>query len=88
MKTSDVNSMEEEEDVQVEHVDVTQRDINITRSQNAGDTRDKLNLNIGYSLTKSLRHQNLTIEKLTEKFGTTNFLTALSSFLCHNLPGT
>ena len=33
-------------------------------------------------------HQNLTIDKLTEKFGTTNFLPALSKFLCQNSPGT
>ena len=87
MKTSDVNSMEEEEDVQVEHVDVTQRDINITHSH-ISDTRDKLNLNVRYSLAKSPPHQNLMVEKLTEKFGTTNFLPALSTFLRSTLPGT
>ena len=48
--------------------------------------RDKLNLR--YSLAKTPPHPNLTVEKLTQKFGTTNFLTALSSFLRCNLPGT
>ena len=92
MKMSgEVNTMDDDEedgDVELEHVEVTQRDINITRSQNVANTRDKLNLNVKYSLAKTPPHQNLTIEKLTEKFGTTNFLTALSSFLRHNLPGT
>jgi hypothetical protein len=91
METSEVNTMDEdEEDVQVEleHVEITQRDINITRSQNS-DTRDKLNLNnVRYSLAKSPPHQNLTVDKLTQNFGTTNFLTALSSFLRQNLPST
>jgi hypothetical protein len=65
MKTTDVNTMDEDEEdaqVELEHVEVTQRDINITH---VGDTRDKLNLNnIRYSLAKSPPHQNLTIEKL------------------------
>ena len=30
-----------------------------------------MNLNVKYSLAKTPPHQNLTIEKLTEKFGTT-----------------
>jgi hypothetical protein len=95
MKASDVNTMDDEEleeEVEVEHdqvqVDVTQRDINITHSQDNSDARAKLNLNVGYTLAKSPPHQNLTVEKLTEKFGTTNFLPALSSFLRHNFPGT
>jgi hypothetical protein len=85
MNTSDINSMEEEEeDVEVECV--THCDINIT-CHRIGATRDKLNLN-KYSVAKSPPHHNLTIEKLTEKFGTTIFLSALTTFLHNNLPGT
>ena len=88
MKTSDVSMMDDDEEDEVEHVEVTvtQCDINITRSH---DKRDKLNLNnVTYSLAKTPPHQNLTVEKLTQKFGTTSFLTAFSKFLRHNLPGT
>ena len=93
MKTTDVSTDstmdEDEEDAQVEleleHVEVTQRDINITHD----DPRDKLNLNnFMYSLAKSPPHHNLTVESLSEKFGTSYFLTSLSSFLRRNLPGT
>ena len=86
IKASEINPMDEDEDVQVELIDATQRDINITLSQHNDDTRDKLNLS--YSLAKSPRFQNLTVEKLKEKFGTTNFLTVLSAFLHLYLPGT
>jgi Plavaka transposase len=87
MKASgEVTAMDEDEldELEVEHVtvDVTQRDINITH----GDTRAKLN--VRYSLAKSPPHQNLTVEKITEKFGTTHFLTALSSFLRRHSPDT
>jgi len=88
IKASDVNTMDEEEEDHDVHLQVvTQRDINITHSH-IGDTRDKLNLNVRYSLAKSPPHQNLMVEKLTEKFGTTNFLPALSTFLRSTLPGT
>jgi hypothetical protein len=88
LKARDISTMDEdglEEDVQVKHVtvDMSRCDNNITHS---GDTRAKLN--VRYSLAKSPPHPNLTVEKLTEKFGTTNLLTALSSFLHHHLPGT
>ena len=78
------NAMEEEElkDV-IEHVDVTQRDINITYSQD-----DNFNNRLKYSLAKRPPHQNITVEKLTQKFGTVNFLSALTSFLRHYLPAT
>ena len=90
MKAREVKTMDEEEveEDEVEHVqvDVTQRDFNITHSQES-DTRAKLNLNdIHYSIAKSPPHKNLTIEKLTENFGTTNFLPALTSFLHRNFP--
>jgi hypothetical protein len=88
MKTTDVSMMDEDEEdaqVELEHVEVTQRDINITHD----DTRDMLNLNnFRYSLAKTPPHHNLTVEKLSEKFGTSYFLTSLSSFLRRNLPGT
>ena len=45
-------------------------------------------INITYSLAKRPPHQNLTVEKLKQKFGTINFLPALSAFLRHNLPAT
>jgi hypothetical protein len=91
MKMSNDGSMEEDEEVEDAHVEVehdTHRDINITLSQD-GVTRDKLNLNNvrRYSLAKSPPYPNLTIEKLTENFGTSNLLSALSSFLRKNLPG-
>ena len=66
---------------------MSQRDTNITHSQDNNDTRARLK-NVRYSLAKSPPHQNLTVDKLTEKFGTPNFLTALSSFLRHHLLGT
>ena len=90
MKAGEVNVIgdeEDEQDVEVEQdqvrCDVTQCDINITQPQ-----ARVLNLpNVPYSTAKTPPHKNLTIEKLTESFGTTNFLPALSSFLHHNLPG-
>ena len=60
-------------------INMNQRDINITHS------RDH---KLRYSLAKQPPHQNLTVEKLTQNFGTTNFLPALTNFLRHNLPGT
>lgn len=94
MKAGDVNAMDEEvaeEDVEDEHVqvqvDVTQRDFNITQP---GEPRALLNLNlpnnIAYSIARTPPNKNLTSEKLTEKFGTANFLPALSSFLHQNFP--
>ena len=91
IKPREVNTRDEEEveeDVEVEHdqVDVTHCDINITHSQD-GNTRAKLNLNnIPYSIAKSPPHKNLNAEKLTENFGTTNFLPALTTFLHRNFP--
>jgi len=73
--------IDEEEDVDVDPNDVTKRYINITDSE----SRDN---NFTYSVAKHPPHQNLTIEKITEKFGTTNFIPALSNFLRHSLPGT
>jgi len=88
IKASDPNTLDDPayDEEEVEPIDVTQRDINITHSQDNSDTRDRLNLR--YSLAKSPPYQNLPVDKLTEKFGTTNFLPALSTFLRHNLPGT
>ena len=67
MKMTDVSTLDhpehwhnEEDEVELEPINVTQSDINITHSQDNGDTRDKLNL--GYSLAKSPPHQNLTVE--------------------------
>ena len=45
-------------------------------------------INITYSLPKRPPYQNLTVEKLTQNFGTLNFLPALTTFLRHNLPAT
>lgn len=81
IKTSEDNVMDEEEDV-IEHpMNLNQRDINITTS------RDH-KLNSRYSLAKQPPHKNLTVEKLTQKFGTTNFLPALSAFLRLHFPRT
>jgi hypothetical protein len=89
MKAGDVNAMDEEEAEEVEHeqlqLDVTQRDFNITQPH--GEARALLNLNLpNYSIAKTPPHKNLTVEKLTENFGTTTFLPALSSFLRQNFP--
>jgi hypothetical protein len=84
VRTVEDNVMDEDEDV----IDVTQcdinmnqRDINITHSHD-----DKLNFK--YMLAKQPPHQNLTVEQLTHKFGSINFLPALSTFLRCHLPGT
>ena len=80
LRPSDGDMMEEEEDVQ----NVTQRDINITNYHN-----DKLNNNVTtYSLAKRPPHQNLTVGKLIQKFGTSYFLPALTKFLREILPST
>jgi hypothetical protein len=91
MKASDVNTIDDEEveeevEVEHDHVEVTQRDFNITHSRDRD--RCDLNLNnVNYSLAKSPPHKNLSVEKLTEKFGTSNFLPALSTFLHLKFPG-
>jgi hypothetical protein len=81
IRTSEDKTIDEEDEVEVEvdPIDVTQRDINIT------DSRDT-NLNM-YSLANRPPHQNLTVEKITEKFGATNFIPAFTNFLRRNLPG-
>ena len=87
IQMSEDSMMEEEEDVQVQLIDpinVTQCDINITDSHDKN--LNKFNNNT-YSLAKQPPHPNLTIEKLTQKFGTMNFLPALSRFLHQNLLG-
>ena len=40
-----------------------------------------------YSLAKQPPYQNLTVDTLINTFGTVNFLSALSDFLCQLLPG-
>jgi Plavaka transposase len=81
-KASQDNAMDEEDNLNVNDVEheVTQRDINITNCD--------INFNIHYSFARRAPHKNLTVEKITEKFGTFNFLPAFSSFLRRNLPGT
>ena len=61
------NMMDDEDEDQLNDVD--QCDINNANSH------DKLNFN--YSLAKQPPHQNLTVEQVTQKFGTLNFLPAL-----------
>jgi hypothetical protein len=79
----DVMDEMDEEEVDVTHGDnMNQRYINVTPN------RRDLKLNFIYSLAKQPPHPNLTVEKLTQTFGTTNFLPALSAFLRQNLPGT
>ena len=92
-KAGEVNPIDEDEaeDVEVDdqvQLDVTQRDFNITQPRGEARALSNLNLtHIPYSFAKSPPHKNLSVEKLTEKFGTTNFLPALSSFLRHVFPG-
>ena len=89
IRSSEDDVMDEEEDV---IVDVTQRDnmnqryINMNYCDiNITPTRDH---KFSYLLAKQPPHQNLTVEELTQKFGTVNFLPAFSTFLLHHLPGT
>ena len=93
---AEVKPMEEEgaedNDDEVEHLevqqDVTQRDFNITEPQaRALSNLNFPNLRNQYSIAKTPPHKNLMVEKLTEDFGTTNFISALSSFLRHAFPG-
>ena len=81
--------MDEEEDIQVQlinPINVTQCDINITDSND--NNLNSNNAVTTFSLAKQPPHQNLTVEKLTEKFSTANFLPALSKFPHQNSPGT
>ena len=70
---------EEDEDV----IDQINLNLNVTQ-------RDKINMNLDvtqrdinimYSLAKQPPYANLTVEKITQKFGTTKFLPALTTFL-------
>lgn len=56
-----------------------QRDINIITCSQDSDKQ------VRYSLAKRPPLQNLTVEKITRLFGTTNFLPALSTFLRRNM---
>ena len=92
-KAGEVNPMDEdeaEEDVEVDdqvQLDVTQCDFNITQPRGEAHALSNLNLtHIPNSFAKSPPHKNLSVEKLMEKFGTTNFLPALTSFLRYILP--
>ena len=80
-EAEDDDEVEEHDQVQL---DVTQRDINITQTQACALSNLNLpNIPITYSIAKTPLHKNLTVEKLMEKFSTSNFLPALLSFLCH-----
>ena len=80
--------MDEDEDEDEDAIDVTRRDINMNQCDiNITQSCDGM-LNFKYSLAKQPPHQNLTIEQLTQKFSTLNFLPAFSSFLGRHLPGT
>ena len=41
-----------------------------------------------YSLTKQPPYQNITVNNIISKFSAIDFISALSTFLCHNFPGT
>jgi hypothetical protein len=89
IRSSEDDVMDEEEDV---IIDVTRCDNMNQRYMNHCDinitsTRDHKST-FSYSLAKEPPHQNLTIEQLTQKFGTLNFLPAFSTFLRLHLPGT
>ena len=90
IRSSEDEVMDEDEvQVDVTHGDnMNQRYININHCDiNVTSTTRDVKLN-SYSLAKQPPHPNLTVEKLTQKFGATNFLPALSAFLRQNLPGT
>ena len=89
-KATDEDEAEDDEEVEHVQLDVTLCDINITQTQARALSNFKLNLPyipLPYSIAKTPPHKNLTIDKLTEKFGTSNFLPSLSSFLRHVFPG-
>ena len=91
IRSSEDEVMDEDEvQVDVTHGDnMNQRYININHCDiNVTSTTRDIKLNFSYSLAKQPPHPNLTVEKLTQKFGATNFLPALSAFLRQNLPGT
>ena len=90
LKATDEDEAEDDDEVEYEQVqlDVNQRDINITQTQARASSNLNLPNNpIPYSIAKTPPHKNLTVEKLTEKFSTSNFLPALSSFLRQVFPG-
>ena len=80
------NVTDEDEDVQV--IDVTRCDNMNQRDINSDINITHLRDDFKYSLAKQPPHQNLTVEQLTQKFGTINFLPALTTYLRHHLPGT
>ena len=85
-----VRTVEEDvldEDEVGDDANMNQRDINITNSRDDNITHSR-DHKLRYSLAKQPPHQNLTVEKITQNFGTTDFLPALTKFLRHNLPGT
>ena len=83
VKATDEDEAEDDDEVEYDQVqlDVTHCDINITQTQACASSN--LNIPLPYSIAKTPPHKNLTVENLTEKFSTSNFLPALLSFLCH-----
>jgi hypothetical protein len=51
---------------------------------NKGDSKSDLN----YSLAKRPPYQNISVDNILLKFGTIDFISALSTFLHHSFPGT
>ena len=85
-----VRTVEEDvldEDEVGDDANMNQRDINITNSRDDNITHSR-DHKLRYSLAKQPPHQNLTVEKITQNFGTTDFLPALTKFLRNSLPGT
>ena len=59
---------------------------NVTTKKHAESEMDFSTKN--YSLAKQLPYQNITVDNIISKFGAIDFISALSTFLCHNFPGT
>ena len=86
VKATDKDEAEDNDEVEVQ-LDVTQCDINITQTQAHASNLNLPNIPLPYSVAKTPPHKNLTVENLTKKFSTSNFLLALLSFLRQVFPG-
>ena len=81
----DVVATEEDED-DGDDWDLVQVDDQNRCNTAVNNNESKSDLN--YSLAKRPPYQNITVDKILLKFGTIDFISALSTFVCHTFPGT
>ena len=69
--------------------------VTVENRENNGDVIDQGNVTINkqqrdfnYSIAKQPPYQNITVDNIILKFGAIDFVSALSTFLRHNFPGT